>query len=110
MPGNPRDIIVSAEQRFLVRIRVGVPPDGFGQCHAQMTDWLDENCESDGWAMSSSNVGKAQASQSSHHQPGANTRPPHCGQVAQVGSQPSAASIRGFVAPSAIGAVETSCF
>ena len=26
MPGNPRDMIVSAERRFPVRIRIGVPP------------------------------------------------------------------------------------
>ena len=56
MPGNPRDIIVSAEQRFPVRIRVGVPPGGFGQRHAQMTAWLDENCGSDGWAMTRSGM------------------------------------------------------
>jgi hypothetical protein len=30
MPGNPRDIIVSAEKRFPVRIRIGLPPGGFG--------------------------------------------------------------------------------
>ena len=29
MPGNPRDMIVSAERRFPVRIRIGVPPGGF---------------------------------------------------------------------------------
>jgi hypothetical protein len=31
MPGNPRDMIISAERRFPVRIRIGVPPGGFGQ-------------------------------------------------------------------------------
>ena len=56
MPGNPRDIIVSAEQRFPVRSRVGVPPGGFGQRHAQMTAWLDENCGSDRWATTPSGV------------------------------------------------------
>ena len=56
MPGNPRDIIVSAEQRFPVRSRVGVPPGGFGQRHAQMTAWLDENCGSDGWAITPSGM------------------------------------------------------
>jgi len=43
MPGNPRDMIVSAERRFPVRIRIGVPPGGFGRRHAEMTAWLDEN-------------------------------------------------------------------
>src|SRR6267154_2901921 len=43
MPGYPRDMITNAERRFPVRIRVGVPPGGFGQRHSQMTAWLDEN-------------------------------------------------------------------
>jgi hypothetical protein len=29
MLGNPRDIIVSAERRFPVRIRIGLPAGGF---------------------------------------------------------------------------------
>ncbi len=56
MSGNSRDIIVSAERRFSVRIRVGVPPGGFGQRHAQVTAWLDENCGADGWAMTPSGM------------------------------------------------------
>jgi len=56
MPGNPRDIIVSAERRFPVRIRVGVPPDGFGQRYAQVTAWLDQNCGADGWTMTPSGM------------------------------------------------------
>jgi hypothetical protein len=40
-----------AERRFPVRIRLGVPPDGFGRRHTEMTAWLDENCGADGWAM-----------------------------------------------------------
>ena len=56
MPGNPRDIIVSAERRFPVRIRVGVPPDGFGQRYAQLTAWLDENCGANGWAITPSGM------------------------------------------------------
>jgi len=31
MPGNPREIVTMAERRFPVRIRIGVPPSGFGQ-------------------------------------------------------------------------------
>ena len=56
MPGNPRDMIVSAERRFPVRIRIGVPPGGFGQRYAEMTAWLDENCGADGWAMTPSGM------------------------------------------------------
>ena len=54
MPGNPRDMITVAERRFPVRIRIGVPPGGLGQRYAQITDWLDENCGADGWAMTPS--------------------------------------------------------
>ena len=56
MPGNPRDVITVAERRFPVRIRVGVPPNGFGRRHAQITNWLDENCGADGWAMTPSGM------------------------------------------------------
>jgi hypothetical protein len=51
MPGNARDVIFSAERRFPVRIRIGVPPGGFGQRYAEITAWLDANCGADGWAM-----------------------------------------------------------
>jgi len=44
MADNPRDMIISAERRFPVRVRIGVPPGGLGQRHAQITAWLDENC------------------------------------------------------------------
>jgi hypothetical protein len=56
MPGNPREIITMAERRFPVRIRIAVPPSGFGRRHAEMTAWLDENCGADGWAMTPSGV------------------------------------------------------
>jgi hypothetical protein len=51
MPGNPREMITVAERRFPVRMRIGVPPGGFGQRYAQITAWLDENCGADGWAV-----------------------------------------------------------
>ena len=54
MPGNPREMIATAERRFPVRIRIAVPPTGLGQRHAQITAWLDENCGADGWAMTAS--------------------------------------------------------
>ena len=56
MPGNPREIITMAERRFPVRIRMAVPPGGFGRRHADMTAWLDENCGADGWAMTPSGM------------------------------------------------------
>ena len=56
MPGYPRDMITNAERRFPVRIRVGVPPGGFGQRYAQITAWLDENCGADGWVMTPSGM------------------------------------------------------
>jgi hypothetical protein len=54
MPSNPREMITQAERRFPVRIRIGVPPEGLGQRHTQITAWLDENCGADGWAMTPS--------------------------------------------------------
>src|SRR5215469_15881218 len=54
MPGNPREMITTAERSFPVRIRIAVPPGGLGRRHAQMTAWLDENCGSDGWVMTPS--------------------------------------------------------
>jgi hypothetical protein len=54
MPSIPRDMIISAERRFSVRIRIGVPPGGFSQRYAEMTAWLKENCAADGWAMTPS--------------------------------------------------------
>jgi len=54
MPGNPRGMITLAERRFPVRIRIAIPPKGLGQRHTQMTNWLDENCGADGWAMTPS--------------------------------------------------------
>ena len=56
MPGNPREMITMAERSFPVRGRIGVPPGGLGRRHAQMTAWLDENCGSDGWAMTPSGM------------------------------------------------------
>ena len=56
MPGNPRQMITTAERSFPVRIRIGVPLGGFGMRHTQMTAWLDENCGADGWAMTPSGL------------------------------------------------------
>jgi hypothetical protein len=56
MPGHPREMITMAERRFPVRIRIGVPPGGFGQRYAEVTVWLDENCGADRWAMTPSGL------------------------------------------------------
>jgi len=56
VPGRPRDIITAMERRFPVRIRLAVPPEGFGQQLIRLTAWLDENCGADGWAMTPSGM------------------------------------------------------
>jgi hypothetical protein len=56
MLGNPREMITAAEQRFPVRVRLAIPPDGFGQQLDKMSGWLDENCGADGWAMTPSDL------------------------------------------------------
>lgn len=56
LPSNPRGMITSAERSFTVRIRIAVPPGGLGRRHAQIIAWLDENCGSDGWAMTPSGM------------------------------------------------------
>jgi hypothetical protein len=56
MPGNPREIITTAERQFPIRIRVSVPPTGFGQRYSEITAWLDGNCGPDGWAMTPSGM------------------------------------------------------
>jgi hypothetical protein len=55
-PTRPSKMIISAERRFPVRIRIGVPPGGFGQRYSEMTAWLDENCGADGWVMTPSGM------------------------------------------------------
>jgi hypothetical protein len=54
MPGNPREIVTTAERRFPVRIRIGVPSSGFGQRYTEITEWLDGNCGAGGWAITPS--------------------------------------------------------
>jgi len=56
MPRNPREMMMMAEHSFPVRIRIAVPPGGLGQRLTQLTAWLDENCGSDGWAMTPSGM------------------------------------------------------
>jgi hypothetical protein len=56
MPGIPREMITAAEHRFPVRVRLAVPPDGFGQRLEALHEWLDGNCGADGWAMTPSGL------------------------------------------------------
>jgi len=56
MSGNPREIVMMAERRFPVRIRIGVPPSGLGQRYTEITEWLDGNCGADGWAVTPSGL------------------------------------------------------
>jgi len=39
-----------AERRFPVRVRIAVPPEGFGRQIEIMHAWLDETCGVAGWA------------------------------------------------------------
>jgi hypothetical protein len=55
MPGNPRETM-TVDRSFPVRIRIAVPSGGLGRRLIQMTAWLDENCGSDGRAMTPSGV------------------------------------------------------
>jgi hypothetical protein len=56
MPGNPREMITTAERTFPLRIRIAVPSEGLGRRHTQITTWLDENCGSDRWAITPSGM------------------------------------------------------
>jgi hypothetical protein len=40
-----------AEQRFPVRVKIAVPPQGLGRQLEVMCGWLDETCGAEGWAM-----------------------------------------------------------
>jgi hypothetical protein len=39
-----------------VRISISVPPSGFGQRYTEITEWLDGNCDADGWAITPSGM------------------------------------------------------
>jgi hypothetical protein len=45
-----------AEQRFPVRIRIGIPREGLGSRLDQMNAWLDANCGADGWTSTPSST------------------------------------------------------
>src|SRR5690348_6118903 len=51
MAGKSKLMIAEAERRFPVRIKMAVPPGGFGERLNQINAWLDANGGADGWAM-----------------------------------------------------------
>ncbi|MFI4948226.1 MAG: hypothetical protein ACHQC9_05455 [Alphaproteobacteria bacterium] len=56
MAASSRLMIGEAERRFPVRIRIEVPPSGFGSRLDALKAWLDDNCGADGWAMTPSGL------------------------------------------------------
>ena len=56
MAASSKLMIVEAERRFPVRIRIGAPLQGLGARLDQIGAWLDENCGADGWALTPSGV------------------------------------------------------
>jgi hypothetical protein len=49
-------LVIEAERRFPVRIRIGVPLERLGGRLDQIGAWLDENCGVDGWALTPSGM------------------------------------------------------
>jgi hypothetical protein len=56
MAASAKTIIAEAERRFPARIKLAVPPGGFGQQLDLMQRWLDENAGADGWAMATAGL------------------------------------------------------
>jgi hypothetical protein len=57
MPTNPGQIRREAEKRFPVRVRIAVPPEGFGRQLSVMHAWLDEVCGATGWSSAPAGLG-----------------------------------------------------
>jgi hypothetical protein len=51
MPASSKLVIMEAERRFSVHIRIGVLLEGLGGRLGRMRAWLDGNCGADGWAL-----------------------------------------------------------
>ena len=51
MAASSKRVIIEAERRFPVRIRIAVPAGGFGERLNRMHAWLDQNCGAEGWLM-----------------------------------------------------------
>ena len=56
MPAQ-RQIHRQTERQFPVRVRLAVPPDGFGRQLAIMHAWLDDTCGPAGWAAAPAGLG-----------------------------------------------------
>jgi hypothetical protein len=56
MAASSRLMIVEAERRFPVRVRIAVPAGGIGERLDRMQRWHDENAGADGWAMTPSGI------------------------------------------------------
>ena len=56
MAASSKLMIIEAERRFPVRIRIGVPLEGLGGRVDQMRAWLDQNCGANGWAITPSGM------------------------------------------------------
>ena len=55
MAASSKLMIIEAERRFPVRIRVAIPRCGTGRL-TEINAWLDQNCGADGWAMAPSGL------------------------------------------------------
>jgi hypothetical protein len=51
MAAGSRLMITEAEGRFRVRLRVAIPPTGFGERRNHMHAWLDDTCGAQGWSI-----------------------------------------------------------
>ena len=56
MAASSKLMIIEAERRFPVRIRIGVPPEGLGSRLDQRRAWLDGNCGANGWTLTPSGM------------------------------------------------------
>jgi hypothetical protein len=56
MPPSARRTQRDAERQFPVRVRIAVPPDGFGRQLSAMHAWLDEVCGEAGWTSAPAGV------------------------------------------------------
>jgi hypothetical protein len=56
MAASSKLMIGEAERRFPVRIKMALPPGGFGTKLTEIHAWLDENCGANGWAMTPSGL------------------------------------------------------
>jgi hypothetical protein len=56
LPMRAQQAVRDAEHRFPVRVRIAVPPEGFGSRLDQIIAWLDANCGADGWTSTPSST------------------------------------------------------